>query len=362
MAWQSKGLSEWHQLIRQDFNARMPGADSLLWTSIIGVTAVVLAGLAYTIQGFIDWVARMVHPITAEGEWLARWGVLVGVFQKPATHSSGYITVTGVAGSIVEAGRVLQAGGITYTTQEPPVTLVAGSAQVAVKSDVTGAATNVLAGATLTFQSPPAGVQAATVVAAGGITGGADIEDEASYHARIEAEFQEPAHGGNDDDYKRWAKEVPGVTRVWVKGRSPSPGAVTVFFMMDDVRATFHGFPQGSNAYPFNGDQRLIFDHIQGERPVTAQVFTISPTPKPILFTIQGLTPNTPDVQAAIAAELDDLLFRQGEPGGTIPWSNIWEAISRATGERKHVLVSPPGDIVCGPGELPYVSDINHLP
>jgi uncharacterized phage protein gp47/JayE len=361
MAWQTITLSGWKDLIKQDFNARMPGADSFLAVNAVNITATVLAGLAYTLQGFINTVARLSHPATSEGQWLVDWGDVVGVPQKGATQSEGSIVVTGVDGSVIDADLFILRGSHLFRTIGPSVAIEGGSAHVTVRSEDKGADLNTPAGVKMVFQAPPEGIKPEVTVAAGGLVGGADLEDTESYRARIFDEFQNPPHGGNEADYRRWALEVPGVTRAWVKGKSPSPGAVTVFFMMDEVRAAFKGLPQGSNAYPFSGDQALVWNHIEEFRPVTAQVFTIGPTPAFFPIVIKGLDPDTPDVRAAIYAELDDLFFRMGEPGGTIPLSTIWEAVSLAVGERRHLIQSPVADIVCPPGSIPLLGAVTYI-
>ena len=53
----------------------------------------------------------------------------------------------------------------------------------------------------------------------------------------------------------------------------------------------------------------------------------------------------TQAVQDAVEAELQDLIRRETEPGGTLLVSHIREAISTSAGETDHDLTSPTADV-----------------
>lgn len=64
----------------------------------------------------------------------------------------------------------------------------------------------------------------------------------------------------------------------------------------------------------------------------------------PLNFTID-LTPDTPEVRAAVEASLAEMIKREAAPGGISLLNHMREAISTATGETDHVLVSPAADV-----------------
>lgn len=76
-------------------------------------------------------------------------------------------------------------------------------------------------------------------------TGGADIETEEDFRSRGLLAWQNPPQGGSDADYKKWALEVSGVTRAWVKRRLNGAGTVGVYIMCD--RNDNGGFPVGTD-------------------------------------------------------------------------------------------------------------------
>ena len=118
--------------------------------------------------------------------------------------------------------------------------------------------------------------------------------------------------------------------------------------MTDD--ATANGIPESATV-------DTVDDYIQARRPVTADVTVSGPTAAVLNFTIQNITPMTQAVQDAVEAELQDLIRRESEPGGTLLVSHIREAISTAAGETDHVLVSPTDNVTAQATQITVYGD-----
>ena len=71
-----------------------------------------------------------------------------------------------------------------------------------------------------------------------------------------------------------------------------------------------------------------------------------------------ALAKDTPEIRAAVTAELNSLMLRDGVPSGKVYLSRISEAISLATGEVAHQLRAPVTDVALGETELPVVGTI----
>lgn len=326
---------------RDDFNARLPGADSRLRRSVLDVLARIHAAVAHGLYGFQEWISRQVFPDTAEAESLARWAAIWGVTRKAAVPASGAVVVTGANGAGVPAGALLiRADGAEYRVTEARV--VTGVASVVpVEAVDAGAGGNAPAGQRLNFVSPIVGVNVAAVIDAGGLTGAADQEDDDSLRQRLLDRIRRPPHGGNADDYRRWALEVPEVTRAWVYPQQLGPGTVSLAFVMDGRE----------DIIPTAADVADVAAYVEERRPVTAALTVFAPNPAPLRFSI-GALPPTLEVREAIVAELKDLLFREAVPGGTLLVSHMREAISLAAGEYDHVLVQPFGNVTADPGSM----------
>lgn len=334
--------------IETDYTSRL-GIQEPARASFVRAQSRAFAGAVHGLYGYLDFIAQQALPDTAVDEYLERWCSIFGIYRIPATFASGNITITGISGNIVPAGTILQtADQIQYETTTD-ATLASGTATASVVALDAGAVGNQIAGFSLSFQSPVAGVNSSAVVAVGGLTGGSDQETVESLRLRLIARIQTPPQGGNVADYMNWAQEAhPDVTRVWVAPLEMGAGSVTVRFVTDDV---------ASGPIPSSTVITAVNNYIQTKRPVTANVYVVAPVLNTVNLSIQ-LSPNTQAVRDAVTAELKDLFTRDGSPGGTILVSRVREAISIAAGESDHVLVSPTSNIVSPAGQLPVVGTI----
>lgn len=331
----------------EDFDARLPGADSRLRRSVLSVLSRVHAGAVHGLYGMLADNALQGLPDTATGEVLLRWAATFGVEPKAAEPATGPVALTGSDDAVVPAGTLLQRlDGVEYVTTAEAV-IAEGAATVEVEAVTAGEGGQAVEGTILTFASPVAGVAAGAVVAAGGLVGGADAEDPEALRARLLERLRVPPHGGAASDYVRWAKEVPGVTRAWVYPLLNGLGTVGLTFVMDGRE----------DIVPEAGDVAAVEAWIAPRRPVTADVDVFAPTPVDLDLTI-ALTPDTAAGRLAVVAELKDMLARDAEPGGTILISRIREAVSIAAGESDNTITSPSADVTHDPGELAVLGDI----
>lgn len=361
MGFERRTLTSLRAEVRADYQAGLPGADALLQQSNLRVMGDVKAGLAHGLYGYLGWLAEQVLPDRAEWTWLERWAALFGLERRAANAAEGVATFSGQVGALVPAGLPLQtSGGARFETLAGGTIAAGGNANVAIRAVTAGAGGNQTVGVTLSLVEAVAGVNATALIAAN-VTGGVDEESDESLRARLLFRMALPPQGGAEHDYEHWAREVPGVTRVWVKRKEMGAGTVTVRFMMDELRASEQGIPQGAGAPAYSGDLALVADHFAGPRPVTADVFVVAPIPVPLDLTITGLSPDTPAIRAAIEAEVKDMLFRDAVPGGIIRRSRLGEAVSIATGEVHHSLTLPAGDVVHGVGEIAVMGAVTYV-
>ncbi|RSU57183.1 baseplate J/gp47 family protein [Sphingobium yanoikuyae] len=322
--------------IQADITAKLPRSDSRLRRNVLNVLARVFAGVMFGLYGLLSTLSKFL-PDEAEGTMLLRWGAIMGKPRIAATAAAGNIALSGIDGSVVPAGTIVaRSDGTRYATSAS-ATITGGSAIATITAEATGDAGNMVAGQALNFVSPIGGVNAVAVVAAGGIAGGADEESEERHRARILERMREQPAGGKATDYVAWAKEVAGVTRAWPYENWDGLGTVKLLFVMDDRE----------DIIPEAGDVSIVGNYIGARRPLGAEVTVAAPTAQPLNFTI-ALTPDTAEVRAAVAAELDDLIAREAEPAGTLLISHMREAISTAAGETDHVMSSPTANQTAG--------------
>jgi uncharacterized phage protein gp47/JayE len=316
--------------------------------------------LANGAYGYLDHTASQTMVLWATGDNLDGHGFTFDVKRIQASRATGNAVFNGVAGAGIDADQVLRdSAGTEFKVIAGVVLDETGQAIANVKASVPGANGNLLEGGALTLVNPVDGVDPVATVAAGGFSGGSDKEKDGRpgvvehYRGRILERIAMPPHGGAGGDYAKWAKEVPGVTRVWVSRREMGMGTVTVRFMMDVLRASDGGIPTAS-------DVALVQSHIDAHRPTTADVYVVAPIPKSLAINIIGLDPDTPAVRSAITSELLDMIFRRGQPGVTLSRSWITEAIAISAGEGRHKVTVPADDVTHTVGQIPVLGVVEY--
>lgn len=347
MAFNRPTMAEIVERVTTDIESRLPGTDARLRRSNLGVMARVLAAVSHGLHGFVSYVANQVIIDTAETDYLERWASIWGIGRNAATPASGTVQMSGLNGVTIPAGVELRrADGLAFlTTSEAAID--AGTALLSVVAVTPGDAGNTLAGSKLTFAAQIIGIGAEATVQAGGLVSGVENETDDSLRDRLLSRIRKPPQGGADFDYEAWAREVPGVSRVWVKPLYLGLGTVGVFFVRDG----------DASMIPDGAEVAEVQAYIDERRPVTADVTVLAPTPLPVDMTIE-VTPNTADVRTAVAETLADVFRREAEPGGTMLISHLREAVSVSLGEIDHVIDVPAGNVVAGAGEIPVLGTI----
>lgn len=380
MPFKRKTLSELRDENRNFLQAELKNVGALLRFANLKVVADMDAGMAHLHYGYLDYIALQSNPFTATGENLAGWMALKRVYRKPASAAkSKDVKAVGSANRVIPAGTILNRGdGYQYTVATEIKIQDSGEGHggiTAVLPDVTddvtggGANGNADAGTVLTLDVNIAGVEAQlTLIEAA--TGGADIEDEEAFRSRGLLSWQEPPQGGSDTDYKKWALEVSGVTRAWVKRRLNGAGTVGVYIMCDGNLND--GFPVGTDgisqledwgAVKASGDQLSVADHIYPLQTDTAIIFVCSPIRKIIDFEIAGIKDADSTIVSNIKEALATLFFDESNPDGTgkIDLSDINKSISNVDGTKGYILNSPSSNITFDIGEIPLLGEVDFV-
>lgn len=311
------------------------------------------------LYAFIENTAEQFMPLHASGQWLLDWGEFLIGKKKDATAASGSVKLSGTNGVDVTAGTVLRIGSTLYTATST-VAVTGGSVVVPIGASALGTGGNAAAGTTIALVSPIIGLDSDGVVLAPGLTGGHAAETLDEYQARTVERVRTPPAGGNDADYIAWAEEVAGVTRAWVQRGADGSGEVLVLIMMDDTYAD--GLPRGSAPPGYSGDLLTTYTHIRELAPDPAVLYVAGPTPKVIEVTIQGLSPDTPEMRAAVEAQLRDVIRRRAEPNKVFRKGWVAEAIALAAGEDGYDdLVAPAASVACGRREIAVLGAVRYV-
>lgn len=346
MAFARPSLAELITRIGGDLRGRLSIGGPLLRRAMVDVLSAVWAGGVHTLYGFLDWLSLQLFADTSDDEQLLRQAALYGITPTPATFATGNVTCTGTTGEVF-ADAILKLDSATSYIVTTGGTISGGTCTIIVKAVLAGTAANIPEGTTLAFESPIPGVNALATVGSGDIAGGNDQGTVDEVRARLLLRLQEPPEGGADQDYEAWMLAVAGVTRAWVYANELGLGTVVGRFVRDNDVSIF----------PDAGEVTAVQDYVDSQRPVTAEFTAAAPTSLAVAFTIH-VVPDNADTRAAVTAELDDLMFREGEPGdgvsrGTILLSAIRTAIGVAEGVTDYTLTVPSANVVPSAGQLP---------
>ncbi|CAB3783329.1 hypothetical protein LMG28688_01625 [Paraburkholderia caffeinitolerans] len=373
MPYSRPTLTELRTQIWSDIQTGLGSILSFLQKAVLKILGAALAALIWGVYGYLDWIAKQAVPWTAVDEFLAGWGALKDTYLKEATPAVLQIMFTGAT-----PGTPLNVGtGISR--QDNELYTVTSSAAVASDGTLTATVTAVTAGSaancdndtSMTLTSAVPGIPSSGVVSST-VTSGADVEDQEDYRTRVMAAYQNPAQGGAQSDYVKWATDIAGVTRAWCQPNGFGAGTVVLYFMMDEVEEAYVGFPQGTNGVSQHdqgpnglprgvvatGDQLMVADTLITEQPVTALLYACSPIENQIGFTISGLSTAGSTTQAAVNSALADVFFRNGEPKGTIDWSDITGAVNSVPGTSGYLITAATSTVAGMTTSLPTNANI----
>lgn len=323
-------LGEIRRITRDNVSAYLPGADAGVPNSNLRAITEADAGNAALLLLYLAQMAREMLPDTAEDFLDRHADIWLSQPRKAATFAVGTIRLTGLAGIVVPAlARFRSAAGVEYQTLAD-VTLGTGPVDVAAEALTEGTVGNLAQGASLGIVVAQTGLDGVARVAI--MTGGTNAESDEDLRARVLDRIKNPPHGGNGNDWRAWALEVPGVTRAWVAPNEMGVGTVSVRVMLDELRADAGGFPTPD-------DLAAVREHIDPVRPVTVKEWwALSPIAQPHNLKIGNLSAATAATRAAINRELRAAYRERAEPGAVFwrAWAD--EAISRAIGEEYHTI------------------------
>ncbi len=312
--------------------------------STLAVHARVLGMTGFDLYMFIARLAEELMPDTAK-DWLPRHGAIWGVPRVQPVAARGNLVLVGAHNLPIPADMPFGApGNSLYDTINSGTIDNTGTIAIAVQAEVTGSVGNLAPGVTLTAVSPLGGlISQSGTIDSNGVTGGADIEDEEHWRARILARIRQRGAGGDANDFMQWTQEVlPGAL---VLPFSPGVGLISVAIAMPT--ATTPRVPTSTELTEASD----YLNDATNRKPLGAPVVDVfAATLQPVDFTLH-LMPDTPAIRQATTNVLG-LYFAAGDIdiGSTLDVSRSDAAISNAFGGFAFDRIAPSGDVAPSTG------------
>jgi uncharacterized phage protein gp47/JayE len=302
--------------------------------SVVNVSSITRSGSTATVTTTSAHSLTSVVPVTVAGAGEAEYNVTDAAITVTGDNTFTY-QVTGTPASPAT-------GTITAS-------FTAGSGTVT--SAELGAAVNQDADAELTLQSPVVGVDNTAQVTYGGLSGGTDQETDSALRSRFLSRLQTPVAQFNVGAITAKAKEVAGVTRVFVQEITPAIGQVTVYFMRDGE----------SPAIPSSSEVATVRTKLLEILPANtdpSDMFVAAPTAVPTDFTFTAISPDTVTMRQAVEDSLDQLFGESLSVGDDLTSdayrSVIYNTVDTVTGERvvSFALSTPSGTVTIASSEI----------
>lgn len=346
-------LESLSQSLRRMVPTLIPGARADFWPNNLVILCKVVAMSVYEALLRARWIYRQRFASTADGSHLDVHGEEIGVPRAVAVAATGEASFAAADAVNVPAGtQFVSDAGIFYVSTSASAAASGTILAVALAAAEAGSSGNAPAGLGIRPVASISGLTTGTFSAGGG----ADAEADEPYRARLLERMRARPRGGNADDYIFWVKEAGVFDAAYVRGWLPAAGRVTVYPLKPG---------SGSARIPTQDDLTALAEHIEKRRPLCAEVVVAQASAHVINVTISGLVGDSEATRQEIAAELADLFDERAAvalPGENASFSRSWisEAVSRATGEDRHVLMSPVNDVQLATGSYPVLGSIGY--
>lgn len=220
-----------------DVNAGVdPESDAFVDATPGGFYWDVTQGLALEVEKL--WDVATLDTVAASfvehawGAYLDLHGATINVPRKAAVQATGELTFTGDNGLMVAIGA--EVSTVQTDAEEEPQTfqttaagtVAGGTLTLSAQAVEAGPLGNVAAAAITVLAS--GGLEDLAVTNAAAFTGGASVESDEDYRARLKLEYAAAQGAGSVSDYMRWALAYPGVGNVRVVPIWQGPGSVRV--------------------------------------------------------------------------------------------------------------------------------------
>lgn len=349
-------LDSLSQGLRQVVPTVIKGARADFWPNNLVIIVKVVALAVYEAMLRARWVYRQIFVSTCTGAHLDVHGAELGLPRANASAADGTATFTPSASLTVPVGtQFVSDSGVFYIAATEATGLTGVAFGVSLVASDPGIVGNAPAGMLVRPVSSLAGLDAPGEFLDGPARG-ADAEADEPYRARILERLRSRPRGGNADDYLFWVKETGVFNAAAIRGWLPYAGRVTIYPLKPG---------SGRARIPTELELLALAEHMETRRPLCAEVILAQAADHAIDIAITGLANDNPTVRQEIAAELADMFDERAAvalPGESATFSRSWiaEAISRATGEDRHVLASPASDVALAAGQLPVVGTIGY--
>jgi uncharacterized phage protein gp47/JayE len=280
-----------------------------------------------------QWIVRQLFPDTSDSDYLEAHAGRRGLARKLPTPAAGAVMFGGSVGAVVPVGTESKTtSNVAYLTTATDVIGAGGAVTLVAQASAPGAAGNAATGTALTLTAAPSGILSTAAIVT--MTGGTDVETDASLLSRLLFVLRNPPCGGAAHDYYTWAMQVSGVTAAYVYSNRRGLGTTDVVIL------TAGGLAGAALV-------AAAQTYIDTQRPVQADFLVFAPTGVPVNVT-GTLTLAPGYTAAAVQGSINTAMaayFATLKPGDTAYLNRIRAIVSDTAGVVDFALTSPTANV-----------------
>ena len=266
-----------------DYGLRNPSAAPVVAGSLAYIDGQVIADQTATIYYNAIVIANAATRATRVGSQLDNIdGVNLGLPRNPAEGASGAVIISaGPSGTTIIAGDVCVINGFNYACAQTGTYADGAIVPITSVPSSTGYGTNQSAGATGVWRAPRPNCFAPVVVYeqadGSGLSGGAPVESDPQYIARLNSAAANPPASGNDAQYQLLASETPtvAVQQAFTYPGAKGPGSTCILFLLRPAQP-------GAPRIPNSTQVQAVLAWIQGQMPASDGIYMGTIVPNPI--------------------------------------------------------------------------------
>ncbi len=280
---------------------------------------------------------QIFFPEWSYAGWLDKHAARVGLSRKAAQPAETTLEITGVAGTVLPVGflfatpKTAISENIEFAVLESVTISAEGTASPLVRCTETGTIGNVPANSITLMSSPIGGVAVITNPKAA--TGGVETESDDALRERImeRERSNESSYVGNDNDYKRWAKEVDGVGSVVVVPEWMGKGTGTVKLIVMDA----NGSPANNTILTAVYNHIIAPDNRSARlAPIEAILTVTTAEPISISVSVNVILEEGVELETVLAAYRTNLLayFEEAKVENSVRYTRVCSVLSETAG------------------------------
>ena len=307
------------RVISNGLRARGVTTPAVQYGSDYYVTAQAVANELEALYAAAVVAADDAMPDTAGADQLDRWLTAVSLSRRPAGESSGWVTLSSTASTVVLTGiELTDSVGGRYTVSTGGT--YANGDMIPIESVATGTAANLAGGTSLSWTTPPAYAAPTALVTSAGLSGGCEAEDDETARARLLTALGGPSNGASWSSVAALAEAShPSIQKAFVYPAANGPATCHVAVVGYASSSTTRSRVVGDVARAA-AESAIVGSSHEGYESVITKVADVTADVSFVL--------TLPEATTAVPA---------GNGGGWtdgVPWPTVYDAAGTASTQR----------------------------